>query len=408
MKQIDSGFSKNLIWNAFGNLVYLGSQWLLTVLVTRKLGFEQAGVFSLALSVSAIFQALALFGTRNFQVSDLKAEFSDRSYITARLLTCAAALLLCTAFCAVNGYPSAVFVAVCGMMLFRTAECFSDVLHGILQKNERLYLAGISFTIRGTICFIGFLTGVLLWNTIGLAVWIMALVSVAVTLGFDLRKTSRFWIMPSSKEPFAQITQLFIKTFPLCLYQFFSSALVSVPKYMLERILDETALGIYSAVFTPVMLIQAVSGYLFLPFAGKLTASWKNSDKRTFLKTIGWILLVICAFSAVVLVAAYLGKDLLVLLFGEKIAGHTGLLVPAVICSLLVSVFNLFGMIETILRDQIFLLISSASGLIISCVLLPVMIRSHGIGGANTGQILGLTAALLFMTLRLYYKMKKV
>ena len=98
MSSSNKTLSKNILWNAFGNLFYLGVLWLFTVLVTRKMGFEQGGVFSLALSVSAVFQALALFGTRNYQVSDLKAEFSDQSYLEARIITCAASFIVCIGF----------------------------------------------------------------------------------------------------------------------------------------------------------------------------------------------------------------------------------------------------------------------------------------------------------------------
>ena len=61
-----------MVWYAGGNLVYLVCQWLVTVLVTKLGGFGDAGVLSVAMSVSATFQTLAMFGMRNFQVSDIE------------------------------------------------------------------------------------------------------------------------------------------------------------------------------------------------------------------------------------------------------------------------------------------------------------------------------------------------
>ena len=60
-----------MIWNALGNIIYLACQWLITILVANIGNFEDAGLLSIAMSVSATFQTFALFGIRNYQVSDI-------------------------------------------------------------------------------------------------------------------------------------------------------------------------------------------------------------------------------------------------------------------------------------------------------------------------------------------------
>lgn len=66
---------ENIVWNATGNFTYLAAQWVIVVLVTRKTGLENAGILSLAMSISATFQTLAFFGMRNYQVSDVKRKY---------------------------------------------------------------------------------------------------------------------------------------------------------------------------------------------------------------------------------------------------------------------------------------------------------------------------------------------
>ena len=399
--------SKNIIWNAFGNLAYLGSMWLITVFVTREMGFEQAGIFSLAMSVTNVFQSVALFGMRNYQVSDLKKEFTDKSYLVSRLITCTTAFLLCAVFGAVNRYPFLTLLAICAMMWFRIAESFSDVLHGMLQKAEKLDIVGVSFTIRAVLIAVGFLIGNYIFGSVNVVIICMALCSLIVTMVFDWRAAARIAGFRFKKQESVCLSGLLQITLPLCLYQVFSTALVSAPRYMLERIMGETALGIYSAVFTPVMLIQALSGYLFLPFAGKFAKAWDAGDRLTFLRTATRIILFISAFSGIVLVCAYIGKDLLVVVFGEEIATHTGLLLPAVICSLLVSLYNLLGMLETIVRDRMGQLTASVIGMLVSIVLLPAAIRVYGINGTNIGHIAGQSSALLYMLWRLFKTIRK-
>ena len=91
----EQSLKKNMLWNAAGNLIYLACQWLVTVLVTNLGAFHDAGLLSVAMSVSATFQTLAMFGIRNFQVSDVREKYSNTCYVQLRLLTCLAALVGC-------------------------------------------------------------------------------------------------------------------------------------------------------------------------------------------------------------------------------------------------------------------------------------------------------------------------
>ena len=61
---------QSILWNSWGSMFYLGCQWLLTILVVRISGVDNAGLLSLAMSVSNIWYSLAVYGMRNFQVSD--------------------------------------------------------------------------------------------------------------------------------------------------------------------------------------------------------------------------------------------------------------------------------------------------------------------------------------------------
>ena len=73
----EQNLKKNMIWNAAGNLIYMACQWIVTVLVTNLGDFYDAGVLSIAMSVSATFRTLAMFGIRNYQVSDIDDKYSD-------------------------------------------------------------------------------------------------------------------------------------------------------------------------------------------------------------------------------------------------------------------------------------------------------------------------------------------
>ena len=148
-----------MLWNAGGNVIYLACQWVITVLVTRITGFEDAGVLSLAMSLGTTLQTISMFGIRNFQVSDMDNEYRNSTYVAFRHITSFAALAVCIVFSIISDYTEKQFWAIAFYMLFRLAESYSDVLHGIAQKNDRLDIAGKALAIKAIFTTVAFFIG---------------------------------------------------------------------------------------------------------------------------------------------------------------------------------------------------------------------------------------------------------
>ncbi|MGN0586800.1 MAG: hypothetical protein ACI4JF_05880 [Oscillospiraceae bacterium] len=157
---------KNIIWNTVGNTAYNGLQWLMTVFVTVKYGFYQAGILSLAMSVTLIFRSIAYFGVRNYQVTDRSGEFSESDYFSFRVITSAVSFILCAVFAVINRYDAAAFISVILFMIFRLSESFADHLHGIMQKSERLDMAGICLFIKAIVTFGCFILIVMIFGSL--------------------------------------------------------------------------------------------------------------------------------------------------------------------------------------------------------------------------------------------------
>lgn len=177
MKQIN----KNIFWNAVGNTAYNGLQWLITVIVTRRAGFGEAGILALAMSLSLTFRTVAYFGIRNFQVSDNKNRYSDGDYMGFRIITCTASVFLCMIFAAVNGYGSVQITEIFLYMLFRISEGFSDFFQGVMQKNERLDAAGIILTVKAVLTTVFFIAGFYITGSLNAGLCFMSLSAAAVT-----------------------------------------------------------------------------------------------------------------------------------------------------------------------------------------------------------------------------------
>lgn len=59
---------------------------LLLVIVARVNGIGDVGLYSFAFSVSVVFFALAIWGGRTYQVSDVHHEYTSQSYVVMRIL----------------------------------------------------------------------------------------------------------------------------------------------------------------------------------------------------------------------------------------------------------------------------------------------------------------------------------
>ena len=389
---------KNILWNAIGNLVYMFCQWLITVLVTRLGTFEEAGILSIAMSVSAIFQTVAMFGIRNYQVSDVEERYSDTNYVTFRVLTCTVAPIACAVFSLIAGYRGRAILAILLFMLFRLAENFADVFHGIAQKNGRLDIAGKSFAIKGVGLLALFLLGYRIGGTLAVGLFAMAAFSIASTLVYDLPATRRISDFRLSERGNRWL-RLGRECLPLCAYLFLSSAMVTLPKLILERRCGGELLGAYSSIFAPAMLIQAAMGYVYNPFAQMLAALRQKADHRGFLKLSAKITGAILALALLMTVAAYfLGEFLLVLLFGDAIRPYVSLLIPILLAITVTSLFGFLCMLAIVLRRFAWLLCSCGVGFVLCLVLSAPMIDAFSANGTSYALILATVVACLILT----------
>ncbi len=395
---MQENIKKNMLWNAAGNLAYLFAQWLLTVFVTRLWGFYTAGVFSIALSVSATLSTLALFGIRHYQVSDTKRLYTDTAYVTLRAVTSLLSLLICPLTVLLMGYTGETLGATVLYMLFRLAECYSDVLHGISQSRGKLYLAGMGFAIKSVCLLLGFFTGYLLFRSLLGSLAVMALFSWASTLLYDLpmaKRTASFRLLAAPREALA----LGKNTLSLFVYLFLYSAVSTVGKYLLELAYGEEVLGAYSSIFAPALLISAAATYLYNPFTPTFAALYAQGKKREFLSLCLKITLVLTALVALLLpLGHFLGAWGLSLLFGDGIQAYAYMLLPILLTVYGTALFGFLCMLAVTLRAFLPLLGSCALCLCATALFSLLLLSHIGENGASLGMTLAylLSSAVLF------------
>ena len=386
---------QNIIWNSLGNFVYLVSQWLLTYVVVRVQGYGPAGIFSLAMSVGNSLNAVATYTMRNYQVSDIEGEYSDRQYILSRYVTSVISFIACLVFCSFNEYPSNTFLCITFYMIFKISEALSDVYQAIYQRVSRMDYIGKAYIAKSILNFCFFFGALCVTSNLLAAIVALCCASYIVVIFYERHEVGSFASHPATVLSFdqdmRQVKKLLLVCLPVALYGLFFNTMGQVPRYVLELLKGEDALGVYTSVAMPVTLVQVSANYLFAPLTAPLASCFTRHDVRGFYrlfwKAIGAI--------AIISIAAFVGfgvagKPVMILLFGESIEPHLYLLNPLILCSILVALSWFLSAALTVVRKLVAQLVLSVVSFSVSCVTSFLFIIVFGMNGVTFSYIAAL------------------
>ncbi|GFI26482.1 hypothetical protein IMSAGC012_01603 [Lachnospiraceae bacterium] len=397
----------NIFYNSFGTIFYYGCQWLTTLLVVRISGFEDGGNYSLAMTFTAAFAIMALFNTRQYQVSDVVGEYSDRTYIRSRFTAMAISFAVCFAGLFFNAYTPYQWGVILLYMIFKCGEAWIDVYHGIDQKNGRMDYICYSYIFRGFFMIAGFCGVLYLTKNLVLAIGSITLLTFLTAFFYDRRTAERF-IAKDGAANRADVKKLMFAMLPLVLVAVTNNLSISFPKYFLERIYDETVLGYYSSVATPSMIVQVGASTIFIPLITPLADRLKENDKKGFLEILKKVALVFAGLSVLALiVSALFGEWFLVLLFQEEIRPYTYLFVPIIISTLLISVNAALFPVCTVLREIKGQLAVGIGGIVSSVAASAVLIRRYCMDGVVVSLLITLAIQIIIEIYCVYRKMSK-
>jgi O-antigen/teichoic acid export membrane protein len=390
----------NIVWNAMGNFIYLFVQWILTYVVVRVLGFADAGVFSLAMTVAGVFAVVATYGMRSYQASDVEGQHSFKIYLCSRVITCIVALALCLVFTAVNGYSPYVFLCISAYMLFKVLEAISDVYQGLLQKEMRLDYVGKSYLVKGAAILVVFLAAVMVFRSLLVAICTMSVVMVLVIVLYERRRAALFEKKmagtPDDSSLRKGVRLLLATCLPLALYGLFFTIMGQAPRYFIEMLLGEEALGYYASIAMPVVIIQVSGSFIFSPLVTPMAQSLSDGDRIGFLSMVKKVVLFIVVLAVISVVLGILfGDSVLVWAFGSEIAPYTYLLMPLVACAIFTCLGWFLASVLTVMRVlKTLLIVSGASMAIVLCGCVP-FIQQWGMNGASFILVI----ALVFFSL---------
>ena len=139
-------FKKNFLWNVIGMTCNCFNSLFFMILITRINSMDDAGIFTLSFSIACLVYYIGTYAGRVYQVTNVNDSITDSDFIIHRAITCVMMVFISLMYCFISGYSLYKFTVVILLCIYKSLEAFSDVLYGVVQKNNNLYQVFISLT----------------------------------------------------------------------------------------------------------------------------------------------------------------------------------------------------------------------------------------------------------------------
>lgn len=311
---------KNFLWNFIGSTLNGFNSLFFMIIITRVNGVDDAGRYTLLFSLACLFYMIGGYAGRTYQVSDKTKINSDDDYIGQRYITCSLMLIVALIYCMIMHYDVTNILLLLILTLLKSFEAYSDILYGIMQKREQLYLTGISATIKTIISILVFLVVDLLTHNIIVGFCAVICVWIAILFICDLP-----WSKASVKPHFniQKINVLFKRGFYSFAFLFLSVYLANVTKYALDGRVESSSQAMYGIVLMPATLISLCCLYILQPSINHLSNQYVEKNYHQFRTSVRKIFSLIGGLAILALAAAtVIGIPVLNLVYGVDLSDY--------------------------------------------------------------------------------------
>lgn len=315
-------YKKQALFNSLGNVIYLASLWMLSIIITKTSGYNDAGIFSLAMTIGNVFFAFQMFGMRSYQVSDSSDEFGAEQYVKSRYLSCVFGIILCGLFLLFSKYTNKNKLIIMSFLLYKTLEAISDSYFGELQKKGKLVVLAKSMSFKGIFTFAIFTIFMLIKKDLLISMICIVVLASAITFFYDFNQYRKY-VDNSKKYTYVQSICPLKKCFMLMVATIIPIVITAIPRLVLEAQYGTVELGYYGNISTPTVLITAVVPTILTPFMTLYGELIKNKEyKKLYTYFINSLIATTMFGLGMEIMFFVLGKKIMTLLFTASIVPY--------------------------------------------------------------------------------------
>lgn len=296
---------KDYIWNSIGSFLQSAISPILLIVITRLNGVGDSGLFSFAMSLSVVFWAISLWGGRTYQVSDVKKEFSSGDYIVVRFISSLIVAVFSISFCILSGYDLIKTELIMVLVSFKILESIADSIYGVLQIHNKLYIVGISLTMKSVFSFMLFtLVDILTKNIIYGALSIF-IVNIAVVIFYDIPWMKHVESVGLTKKNIMQAVKIMKKTAEVFVVVFLTMFSLNIPRYFLDKY-HYDQIGYFGIMAMPITLLTLFISFVLQPNVVNLSELLKKKKIKEFTKIVSKIDLITFTLGILFVISSYL------------------------------------------------------------------------------------------------------
>lgn len=399
---------KDYFWNTLGSIMFAVSFPILTILVTRIQGVEQAGEFSVAFATAQMFMIVGNYAVRTYQVSDINGEYGFTDYRNHRYISCIVMILIGFIYTIQKGYKKEMFILSILLYFYKMIDALADVYEGELQKGGYLSKAGFAMFWRVTVSIIIF-AGVLI-STKDLLSSILTMIIASFIVFFFLtvipvKKLNQILVKADQKK----IKGIFKQCFPLFLSLFLLGYINNSPKYALEKIMSYEYQTYFNAMYFPSQVIYMLTAFIFKPLLVEMAEYWNDKKKNMQLfLLVKKVFLFICVLILGGMIAMYfIGISILEIIFGISLASYRWMAVFMIMGGGMIAIVNFMYHVLTVMREQKFLMIAYSMIFFISLMIPVKCVEIWNMWGACFSYVLVMLGLSVLLFWRFFSFIKK-
>ncbi|SNU07123.1 Membrane protein involved in the export of O-antigen and teichoic acid [Lachnospiraceae bacterium] len=396
-----------VVWNMVASIAMAFQSVILLVVIsnTPGLGIVPAGIFTMGHSLNNLFICIGKYGTRVFQVSDVKREYTFKTYRLARIISVLLMALISLLYVLINrslnAYSFEKTIILIWMCFYKLPDAYEDVYYGEYQRNNRLDVASKATSIRLVINI--FLWSVLLMTTKNMVISVIVTTIVTcVIMCWFITITKEFATDETKKDDSTDkksVLSLLWVTLPIALSSFLAIYIGTAPRMAIDKLMDDTSQAIYGYIVMPIFVVELLLMFVLNPAMYKFSRFWDESNISGYIKETIKHVFVIAGLTIVCMLGAWLfGVPILSVLYNKDMEHYKMDIVIMMLSGGFLALSTLLIVLLTIMRQQKYILIGFVVASVFETVLAFIAVSKNGVRGAiNCYLFIVITLCIIYL-----------
>lgn len=403
----DNIVKKNFLYNAVGSTVNASISLIFMIIVTRINGTDKAGIFTFAFSTSCLLQVIGLFAGRAYQVTETNKNYKNKVFVYNRIISCILMFVASVLFVVIRDYNFYKCSIIILLIMYKMVEAFSEVLYGIIQKNDELYKVGISLFLKGILSVASFLILDVFTKNIELSILSIILVNILIIIFYDFKNAEIINIL-KEKINNKFVFLIFKFGFFTFLLTILTQYIINASKYAIDGNMSNESQTIFGIILMPATLVILCGQFLIHPFLNKLTQLLKEKRYNEFKNIVCKLVVAIFIFGIIIDIIAYLiGIPFLELIYGISLKKYKIDLIIIITGAVFFGMSYIFSNAliatrNTFIQALIFIITS-----LFALVASNLLVSKQGIYGASISYMLSMLLLLVLFIISFLFVSKR-